>query len=213
MKNNLYSDIKESIQNNFIFLKLHGFKDFNENQLAHEIHFRTENDYISIDIWFEAISSSPIWITINGVYIECLDIENTVLKECVIRRNEKYDDFFQLYLEEADDVYLEKIEESYADNGKEINELYLKECSEIIKRNITILSGKLEILNSNTAEVSNKKVQLASDAIAENKKITLEYQVFPDGCIDDAYEEFTSLDELNLFLKQRNDISNYRILD
>lgn len=139
-KANIYTDIKESVIRNLSFLKSYGFKDFEENQLAYELHFVVKNDYVSIDVWFEAIPSTPIWIKINEYYLDNLELENVILIECERQRSEKYDELFQLYLKEDNTIYLEKIQTSYEDNGKEINELYLKECGEIIKRNIQILT-------------------------------------------------------------------------
>jgi len=213
MQNNIHTDIKESIIRNFSFLKSYGFKDFEENQLAYETHFKTENDAVTIDIWFEAIPSTPIWIKINEYYLDNLELENLILKNYEKQRSEKYDELFQSYLKKDDSAFLEKIQDAYHKDGKKINELYLNESSEIIKRNIEILSGDLEILKSNTEIVINKNEQLKSNERIKNKTYTLEYQFFPEGSIDDAYEEFSSLEELNDFLNEKDEIVKYRVLD
>ena len=98
---------------------------------------------------------------------------------------------------------------TFLDWGKDINELYLKECGEIIKRNIGILSGDIETLKLNTEIVLKKKELLKTNEKIKNKTYTLEYEIF--DC--DAYEEFSSLEELNYFLNKQNDILKYRILD
>ena len=211
--NRMYIDIKESITRNFKFLKAYGFNDFCENQKSYEFHFETKNNDVQIDIWFEAISSSPVWIKINQYYIESIEPENLILKDCSLLREKKYDEFFQQYLKTDDVVYLNKIQKCYINKGKDINELYLNECSVILKRNISILNGNLESLKLNTDEYLIKNKQLKIDERVKNKIYTLEYQFYPKGCIDDAFEEFKSLNELYSFLKVRTDIKNYRILD
>jgi len=211
--NRMYLDIKESIIRNFNFLKAYGFSDFIENQKAYEFHFETKNDDIQIDIWFEAISSSPVWVQINQYYIENIEPENLILKDCDLQREKKYDELFQQYLKTDDAVYLDKIQNCYINKGKDINELYLRECSVILKRNICVLKGDLKTLKLNTDEDLIKKTQLKVDERVKNKIYTLEYQFYPKGCIDEAFEEFASLDELNSFLKERTDIKKYRILD
>ena len=65
-KRNFYSDIKETIEKYFGFLAAYGFPGFEENQVAYECHFETKNEYVSIDIWFEATSSTPIWANGNA---------------------------------------------------------------------------------------------------------------------------------------------------
>lgn len=60
--NGFYTDIKESIEKHFSFLKAFGFSAFEEKQLAYEFHFEAKNDAVLIDIWFEATTSTPIWM-------------------------------------------------------------------------------------------------------------------------------------------------------
>lgn len=212
-ESNLYTDIKESVIRNLGFLKSYGFTDFEENQLAYEFHFECKNDYVSMDIWFEAIASTPIWIKINQYYLDNLEPENAILRECERQRSEKYDALFQRYLKENNSLYLEKIKSSYREHGKAMNELYLMECAEIIKRNIQILTGDLHILKLNTEKIATENHQRKALERIKNQIYTLEYQLFPQGSVDDAYEEFSSLDQLYAFLAERDEIVKYRILD
>lgn len=77
---NFHSDIKESIEEHFSFLKAFGFSAFEEKQLAYEFHFETKNDAVLIDIWFEATASTPIWMTINGYHVDHLELKNSKFK-------------------------------------------------------------------------------------------------------------------------------------
>jgi len=207
-----YTDIKESIEKHFSFLKAFGFSAFEEKQSAYEYHFETKNDAVLIDIWFEANSSTPIWMTVNGYYVDHLELENSKLKAYKVALTENYNKPFEQYLETNQTIFLNQIAAQYALNGKEINDSYLNELSEIIKRHITVLSGNLEVLKSNT-EIVQKAFE-AEKATERIKKgtYTLEYQFFSTDDYD-AYEEFDNLKELEMYLSDRKEIEKYRILD
>lgn len=207
-----YIDIKQSIEEHFSFLEAFGFTTFEEKQLAYEFHFEAKNDAVLIDIWFEATASTPIWMTINGYYVDHLEPKNLKLKAYQVALKENYNKSFEQYLENNQTVFLNQIAEQNAVNGKEINNSYLKELSEIIKRNITVLNGNLEVLKSNT-EIIQKAFE-AEKAKERIKKgtYTLEYQFFSTDEYD-AYEEFNSLNELEKYLAERKEIEKYRVLD
>lgn len=69
----MIAGIKHSIEEHFGFLKDAGFSPFQEEQIAYEYHFTSSNNYVKIDIYFELISSSPVWINIGGYFIEDLE--------------------------------------------------------------------------------------------------------------------------------------------
>ena len=211
-ENNFYSDIRESIEQHFSFLKDFGFPKFDEKQLAYEFHFETKNNFVSLDISFEAITSTPIWATINGYYIENFELKNQKIKDYKTELKENYEDLFEQYLKTSKNKFLDKISKRYAVNGKEINDKYLKELSEILKRYITVLNGDFELLKSNT-EIVKKEYELkkAMDRI-RNGTYTLEYQLF---CNDDydAFVEFNSLKDIKQYLVDQSEIKKYRILD
>lgn len=71
----------------------------------------------------------------------------------------------------------------------------------------------MEILKLNREKIANKNQRQKDLERIKNKVYTLEYQLFPHGSIDDAYEEFSSLDQLYAFLTERYEITKYRILD
>jgi len=75
-----YIALKNALGKYAGFLKEGGFSDFEEEQVAYEYHFRTQNDYVTIDIYIELISSTPVWVCINGYHIEDLEPENEELK-------------------------------------------------------------------------------------------------------------------------------------
>ena len=210
--NNFYSDIKESIERYFSFLSEFGFSTFEEKQLAYELHFEAKNNHALIDISFEAIPSTPIWAKINGYYIDNLELKNSKIEEYKAQLKENYDDLFEQYLRTNNDIFLDKIAEKYIVNGKKINDKYLAELSEILKRHITILNGDFEILKSNT-EILRKEHESkkATDRI-KNGTYTLEYQFLSNDDYD-AFEEFSKLKDIEKYLSERNEIKKYRILD
>jgi len=207
-----YIDIKESIEKHFSFLKAFGFSAFEEKQLAYEFHFETKNDAVLIDIWFEATASTPIWMTVNGYYIDHLEPENSKLKAYQVALKENYNKSFEEYLETNQTVFLNQMAEQYAVNGKEINDSYLKELSKIIKRNISVLSGNLEVLKANTEVVKKTFEEEKTWERIKHGTYTLEYQFFSTDEYD-AYEEFNSLKELEKYLAERKEIEKYRVLD
>jgi hypothetical protein len=211
-ENNFYSDIKESLEQHFSFLKDFGFPQFDEKQLAYEFHFETKNNFVSLDISFEAITSTPIWATINGCNIGNLELKNQKIEDYKTELKENYEDLFEQYLKTSKNKFLDKISKQYAVNGKEINDKYLKELSEILKRHITVLNGDFELLKSNT-EIVRKEYELkeAMERI-RNGTYTLEYQLFSDDDYD-AFEEFNSINDLKQYLVDRSEIKKYRVLD
>lgn len=146
---NIYTDIQEIIRHNFQFLKDYGFSDFEEEQLAFELHFIAKNSFVKIDIWLEAISSSPIWVTVNGLFINHLELENPELKNYSKALKDNYDALFQQYLKTNDKNFLVQLSDMYSKVGKQINEAYLKEISEIFQRHSEVLNGNLEVLKNN----------------------------------------------------------------
>lgn len=212
MKENFYSDIKESIEKHFSFLKDFGFPKFDEKQLGYEFHFETKNDFVSLNISFEAITSTPIWVTINGYYIDNLELKNQKVEDYKTKLKENYEDLFEQYLKTNNNKFLDKILKQYALNGKETNDKYLKELNGILNRHITVLNGDFELLKSNT-EIVKKEYELKEtmERIRKNT-YTLEYQFFSNNDYD-AFEEFNSINDIKQYLVARSEIKKYRVLD
>jgi hypothetical protein len=211
-KPNFYSDLKESIEQYFGFLTAYGFPGFEENQLAYECHFETKNTDVSIDIWFEAIPSTPIWAKIDQYYIDNLEPDNQIIKDYSSQLKANYDELFEQYLNTNKKEYLNDITEQYAVHGKAINDKYLKELSEILQRHAAVLSGDVELLKSNTGVVTKAyELKIAAERI-KNGTYTLEYQFFSDDEYD-CFEEFKDVQGIKKFLLERAEIKKYRILD
>jgi len=210
--NNFYLDIKESIEKHFGFLNEFGFRKFKEKQLAYELHFETQNRSVSLDISFEAIPSTPIWAKINEYYIDNLELKNPKIEDYRIKLKENYNELFEQYLKTKKKIFLEKIATQYTVNGKEINDNYLKELSEILKRHITTLNGDFELLKSNS-EIIKKEYDLkVAIERMKNGIYTLEYQLFSDNDYD-AFETFNAIADIKQYLANRSEIKKYRILD
>lgn len=211
-KPDMYSDIKESIEKYFEFLKDFGFSEFEEKQLAYELHFETKNSFVVLDIVFEAITSTPIWATINGYYLDYLELKNPKIEAYKTEHKEAYDELFKQYLKTSNNKILEKISKQYEVNGKEINDNYLKELSEVLKRHINTLSGDLELLKSNTETVEKERELSQAFERIRNGTYTLEYQIFSNDDYD-AFEEFGSIKDIQQYLVEQIEIKKYRVLD
>lgn len=155
----LYDDIKGLIKKYFNFLIHFDFKPFKEKQLAYEYHFKSSNNCVNIDIWYEQIFSTPIWIQINGLYVEHIELENEKISKYYNSLNKIYSKSFDNYLKTGDKIYLSEMQKHYALAGKSINDSYLKEISEIIKRHPEILNGSLKLLKINS-EFIRKKMRI-----------------------------------------------------
>lgn len=211
IEHNFYSDIKESIACHFAFLKELGFSDFEEKQLAYELHFEAKNTFVLLDIYFEANASTPIWVTIDGYYIENLELDNQKVKDYKSKLKENYDYLFQQYLDTNKRGGVVKISEQYAVNGKEINDNYLNELSDVLKRHIGVLNGDLELLKSNT-QIVKKAYELEKSNERIRKGIfTLEYQLFSKEGYD-CFEEFNSIYEIERYLDERAKLKNTECL-
>jgi hypothetical protein len=98
-------------------LTTYGFPGFEEKQVAYECHFETKNDDVSIDIWFEAISSTPIWAKIGLYFIDNLERENQIIKDYKTQLKKNYDPLYEKCLNTNKKRYLEEITKQYAVNG------------------------------------------------------------------------------------------------
>lgn len=193
----LYKDIRNGLDKYLGFLKDAGFSDFAEEQIAYEYHFITHNDIVSIDIRFEMILSTPIWVAINGYYIEHLEPANEVFKNYPARLAACY--------ESQDKLQYEKI-------GKGINDDILKEVSAVVQRHPDVLKGDLTILQANTELYLQERANKAAEERINKGIYTVEFAVFSN---DDyhAYEEFENLDAVRAFVAAFEPGKLYRVLD
>ncbi|MEO5910169.1 MAG: hypothetical protein ABIP95_04730 [Pelobium sp.] len=211
-KPDYYLAIQHSLVNHFGFLNDLGFSDFKAYQLAYEFHFEAKNSKAKIDISFDAISSSPIWIQVNGYYVDHLEPENEEIKKYKDKLNQHYEGIFQQYLKTNKTKYLKLLNDEYAKFGKKINDDYLKEISELIKRNIFILDGELEQLKLASEKFRKKKDSLQEKENIKQEIYTLEFDFCQNGDYS-AFEEFKTLEEAKIYLKDNNEIKKYRIFD
>ncbi|RKE56061.1 hypothetical protein [Sphingobacterium detergens] len=206
---NFYTDIIESIKLIFSFLqKKYGFSDFEERQIAYEMHYEAHKDDIMIDIWFEAIVSTPIWAKINNYYIDNLELENENIK----RYNKRLDEIYDTIEENSDTKCFENKFSQYYKYGQELNTFYLTEIANLLKRYSSVLEGNFELLEANTQLLiaANKK---ETDALRiEKGTYTIEFQLFSKDDYD-MYVEFDSLEDAKRYLSEDDTIKVYRILD
>ncbi len=75
-----YKNIRNAINQHFKFLQdQYHFSSFVEEQIAYEYHFTSKKENLEFDIWFELAPSSPVWLWLNGHYIEILEPENAIV--------------------------------------------------------------------------------------------------------------------------------------
>ncbi|MDN5283895.1 MAG: hypothetical protein JWR38_169 [Mucilaginibacter sp.] len=210
----IYDDLKNTIKSRFSFLKEFEFPDFEECQLDNGWLFETNNKFSKIEITFEAAFSTPVFAKINGYDIDELEPQNAIVKQYNHRIIKTHDELLGLFLKTGEDGYQQKNTE-YPINDQEVNNRYLLELSEMIKRHISVLHGDMELLKSNI-EIRKQEQEQQAAAIRIKKQIyTLEYCFICDGQDGkyDSNEEFETLQDLKQYLAQRDHIKIYRILD
>jgi hypothetical protein len=203
---NLLGDIRSAIDRYFGFLKDYGCDRFHEQQLAYEYHFITSNQSVKVDIWFEAVISTPIWVCINNFYIELLEPENTIRKDLA----KKYE--LLLPDRESDDLARVENYDRYRLFGKALNDEYLQEVANILKRNPQVLNGDLSILKANyQLQIAAVDFE-AADRKRQDKIYTCEFNC----CFGECYYESDSIDDLKTYLlttQKDTGIANIRLYD
>lgn len=127
-----YSDIKHCLFREFDFLKAYGFSDFEEEQIAYEVHFTCANDNgIHIDVYFETISSTAINILINGTHFHEISDHEDILAY-YRQLAALYDENFKSYLETNDGKYMHTNFDLYLSHGRSLNEKFLQSASTIL---------------------------------------------------------------------------------
>ena len=143
---NFYEDIKERVNTIFAFLQSDfDFSNFQENRIAYEMHFEAKNDRVSIDIWFEAIVTTPIWIKINNYYVTSLELEN----EIVQYYHKQIDELYEPEPNEAKNKCFQFEFSQYYKHGKTLNTLYLSEIANRLRKHSSVFKGDFELLAAN----------------------------------------------------------------
>lgn len=157
---NLFEDFKTTIYSEFDFLRNFGFANFTEEQIAHEYHIiGKSNNNITIDFQIEMISSTPIWITINGISLEKIFESQSVFENDKIERNDLYNSNFDNFLSTNDTKYLKKNHELFLEKGFLLNTNYLKQIKSLLIENTEFLLNPS--IYENLREKINAKAQIA----------------------------------------------------
>lgn len=158
------------------------------------------------------LQQTPVWLKIENYYVDTLELNNEAVKAYRLRLKENYDVPFRKYLETKESTFLTEITDRYAQNGKEIHDQYLDELSKILKRNPAVLSGDLTSLEETALLLERQHEEILSRERIQKKIYIVEYKFFSTTEYD-CFEEFTSLEDIRIFLTQRDDIKEYRIRD
>lgn len=157
---NLFEDFKATIYSEFDFLRNFGFTDFTEEQIAYEYHIIAKsNNNITIDFQIEMISSTPIWITINGISLEKVFESQSIFESDKMERNNLYNSNFDDFLSTNDSRYLEKNHELFYEKGFLLNTNYLKQIKSLLIENTEFLLNAS--IYENLREKINAKAQIA----------------------------------------------------
>lgn len=198
---NLHQDIETATTTHFAFLQEMGFSPFQTEQLAYEIHFRSKRDGVCVDVWYEVIYSTPIWITVNGLHVTILEPRNAVIERLYNEKDALYKENFQKYLKEDDAAYLKKNEVLYGEKGHGLNSALLEEAAHILQRHKEVLSA------------GNTRMALIQKALEQNPKTEKLHFAKANGIFTCEYdwsgltcEHEGTLDEIEAHLLERADM-------
>lgn len=179
---NFYENLKLCIEENFEFLKTYGFGDFEEEEIAFEMHFYIKNGLTTIDIWFEMTSKTPVWVTVNGYYTYLLEPDSPLDKQY------------------AEQYAACTTNEQYVT----LNKAYLRGIAGLLQRYPAVLMGDVAILKENSDKATaERERQQAAERI--EKHIYTCYFTIGSGI--ECEEEAPSLEALKLSLQQFEDPS------
>lgn len=157
---NFFEHFKTTIYSEFDFLKNFGFADFEEEEIAYEYHIITRsNNNIVIDFQIEMISSTPIWITINGISLEKIFELHPIFENYTFERNKLYNDNFDKFLSSDNSQFLKNNQKIFLEKGFILNENYLVEIKNLLIQNIEFLQDPS--IYSNLQEKISKQSKLA----------------------------------------------------
>nr|WP_294779169.1 hypothetical protein [uncultured Flavobacterium sp.] len=193
----IHEEVRNGIEKYFSFLKEYHFSDFAETDLGLWYHFKSSNQDSEIDICVEALSFTPLGVTINGFIVSLLEPENDFQKQYNRKGEEYYNECDQnckAYKNNASETT-----EKYLLLVKQLNEEYLKEAAFILKRNENVLFGDNILLESNLKVITNELEKEDKIRKKKEKLYSCEFK-FGSG-IESSYEAF-SLEEIKKYLKE-----------
>jgi hypothetical protein len=211
---NFFEHFKTTIYSEFDFLKNFGFNDFEEEEIAYEYHIVAKSsNNIVIDFQIEMISSTPIWITINGIHLEKIFDSHPIFKNDKMERDGLYKGNFDQFLNSDNSQFLKNNQERFVDKGFMLNENYLIQVKNLLIENIEFLQDPA--IYSDLQEKVNRKSKLAlaeyykpfKKLFDKNRKIVIDEDSFKaqfDSHLfiletDKITVEFNSYDEFKEF--------------
>lgn len=212
MKNmNLHQQIKASVEQHLNFLQEEGFTAFEYQQLAYEIHLFCVRDKVKVDVCYELIYSTPIWITVRGLHVGILEENNVIIQKIYDRKSELYDDDNKKYIKTEDGKYLKTIEEKYCAFGHILNDEFIKEVSEILQRHPDVLSAESDKMQRIQDNIFTKREIEKKKYDKENTIYNCEYG-YEDGL---TFWHEGTLAEIERHIAEQSgtDFTNFVIFD
>ncbi|ASZ13311.1 hypothetical protein KTO58_07750 [Chitinophaga pendula] len=201
----LYEDIREMIARHFGFLAAYGFGAFEERQIAYEYHFEASSLQVTIDIWFEFTYETPVWVKLNGYFVQLIDPSLPLFTD-YIRQLEA------LYTSPGDVIRCSDLADGYLQGGYEVYDRYLCGIAELLQRHTTILAGDMSLLEVNAAIAAEEQEQRR---IAEQRERGVFVCTFSMDDVAIYEQEASSLEELRTILQEiwRSGMEIIEVLD
>jgi len=178
---NILEHFKATVFLEFDFLKNFGFAAFEEVEIAYEYHLiaKSSND-IEIDFHIEIISSSPIWITINGIYLERLFNDHPIFNNHKAALESLYENNFNNYLKASHSEFLKNNQDIFLKQGIVLNENYLKSIKKLLLKNKSFLQDPV-IYDRIKEEIQRQNELTAAEDYKDYKNLfNAEGQMVPD---------------------------------
>lgn len=187
----LYEDIRNMVARHFDFLKAYGFGAFEERQIAYEYHFEASSPEVTIDIWFEFTYETPVWVKLNGYFVQLIAPSLPLFADYLSQLEALYttEDTTNSCSEQAD---------SYLRGGDEVHDHYLSGISELLQRHPNILNGDMSLLEANAAIAAEEHER---QRIADQRERGVYVCTFAMNDVAICEQAATSLEELRTILQ------------
>ena len=209
---NLFEHFKTTIYSEFDFLKNFGFTDFEEEEIAYEYHIITRsNNSIVIDFQIEMISSTPIWITINGISLEKIFELHPIFENYTLERDKLYDNNFDKFLSSDNSRFLKNNQKIFLERGFIVNENYLVEVKNLLIQNIEFLQDPAIYSNIKEKISLQSKLALAEyykafkNLFDNNRKVLID-----EGFLKSQFEKHLLIVETDKVTVELNSYDEYK---
>jgi hypothetical protein len=174
--------IAQSIDERFSFLVDAGFTPLPLKKTGKELNVQYQKDNIHVNFAFEFIPSTAIGASINSYSLHSLDLNNERLRELNEKREALYANTWAAYLRENDSYHLDELARHYVVAGRDINDAYITELANLLKKHSLVLRGDFKQIAKNAEETRLRAENERRAQAKRNKIYRATYTCFAGEC-------------------------------